>query len=106
MCNSNDFPNNEKLEKISNLLLNFNLDTVIATTDTFGFDTELVSNSLLFRNDVFKQLGLLFHDMRRGINRASLITDFIVTITKLADHYNKACEEYERNKLLSVEARA
>lgn len=101
MCNQNDFPNNQKLEKVSNMLLNFNIDTIIATTSTSMFDSEILNNSLLFRNDVFKQLGLLFHDMRRGINRSSLVTDFIVTITKLADHYSKACEEHGRNKLLS-----
>lgn len=66
----NDYPPQEKLEKTSNFLLNFD---------------SKVDSDPKFTNDMFKQLGLLFHDLRRGINHQSLIVDFIKSVTKLSD---------------------
>jgi len=80
MYNKNDFPQQEKLEKLSNFLLNFD-----SKNDT----------SSEFINDTLKQLGLLFHDMRRGINRASLIADFIVSLTKIIDRYENKPKQLE-----------
>jgi len=80
MQSRNDFPQQEKLEKLSNFLLNFDSKNEISSE---------------FINDTLKQLGLLFHDMRRGINRASLIADFIVSLTKIIDRYENKPKQLE-----------
>jgi hypothetical protein len=80
MHNVNDFPNAAKLEQLSNFFLRFNTQSVSDTNAVPG----LILNSQ-FTDDIFKEIGLLLHDMRKDNNRSKIATDFVITVTKLAD---------------------
>lgn len=96
MCNNHDFPSQAELEKISNLLLKFDVDKFLKSLN--ADTTKVFELSAKFNDDVLTQIGLLLHDMKRGIDRSSLITDFIVEIVKLGNHYLKSCDEIQNSK--------
>jgi hypothetical protein len=83
MHNPNDFPNPAKLEQLSNFFLRFATPHLLPG---------LIANCE-FTDDIFKEIGLLLHDMRKDNNRSKIATDFIIVVARLAERYIKESKE-------------
>jgi hypothetical protein len=71
MCNSNDFPSNQKLEKVSKFFLrSIKID-----------NKEMVE-------DIFLRIGLFFNDLQKDVNRQKASTELTIELTKIFDLYN------------------
>lgn len=72
MCNPNDFPNNQKLEKVSKFFLR---------------STNINNKEMV--DDIFLKIGLFFNDLQKDVNRQKAATGLAVELTKIFDLNNK-----------------